>query len=239
MKRIVLCVVFCLWGLVPGFARKQLDTVRAALIAVIDSEKLIFTLEDGDGKLKVRLGGKPKVIAPDFYALDVRNGDTLTVAGVRKAKKRSEKNISEMVSAVVLGIDYAFDHDEKLGYHFSLDQKPSFQGGGTKAFSKWVTENLAYPDTPRKLGSEGTTRVKFTIEKDGSLSNISIVESSGDPLLDIEALRIVSSSPAWTPGAFRGVPVRVSYTIPVVFILRRAKESGMTTKPIKEIQRLR
>ena len=227
MKRIAFCIWLCVMSLVPAFAQAPLDTVRAALIGVNDPEKLIFTLEDGEGTLKVRLGGKPSTIAPGFYALDVRPGDTLTVAGVRKAGKRGKKkNESELVSAAVLGIDYVFDHDDRPGYYFSLDQKPSFQGGTPNAFSQWVNAHLVYPERSRAAGSEGTVVLKFTIEKSGELGNITVYESSGDPLLDTEAFRVVSSSPAWTPGAFHGKPVKVTYTFPVIFQLRKPKKEN-------------
>lgn len=237
MKRTVVSICICVLGFVPVFAQAPLDTVRAALVGVNDPQKLIFTVEDGDGTLKVHLGGKPETIAPGFYALDVRRGDTLTVAGVRKAAKRAKKaNESEMVSAAVLGIDYAFDHDDQPGYYFSLDQKPSFQGGGPNNFSKWVNAHLVYPDHSRATGSEGKVRLQFTIDKDGKLDDVSVIESSGDPLLDAEAFRVVSSSPNWTPGSFRGRPAKVTFTFPVIFQLmskpkkRSTGPSGWSTK---------
>ena len=46
------------------------------------------------------------------------------------------------------------------------------------------------------------------------------------PDLDAEALRVVSSSPDWTPGYVKGEPVKVSYTFPVIFQLR-----GEDTEP--------
>lgn len=221
MKRIVLCLWLGALGLIPSFAQTPTDTVRAVLIGMNDLDKFIFTLEDGNGTLRVHLGGKPATIAPGFYALDVRPGDTLTVAGVRKPKKHGKKgNVSEMVSAAVLGIDYVFDHDERPGYYFSLDQKPSFQGGGPNAFSKWVNAHLVYPQASRNYGSEGTVKLQFTIEKDGKLDDVKVVQSSGDQYLDDEAFRVVSSSPDWQPGALHGKPVKVTYTFPVIFQLQ-------------------
>ena len=230
MKRFIVCIWLCVQGLIPIYAQAPLDTVRAPLVSVNDPEKLIFTLGDGDGTLKVHLGGKPNTIAPGFYALDVRKGDTLTVAGVRKDRKRGKKsNESEMVSAAILGIDYVFDHDNRPGYYFSLDQKPSFQGGGPNTFSQWVTANLVYPHRSKAAGSEGKVRLRFTIEKDGKLDDVSVIESSGDPLLDAEALRVVSSSPDWKPGAFHGKPAKVTFTFPVIFQLKKPKKG--TTGP--------
>ena len=103
MKQIVIVIWLCLWTLVPGFAQKQMDTVRAALIGVNNPEKLVFTLDDGGDTLKVRLGGKLKKIAPEFYALDVRSGDTLTVVGIRKAGNRSNTYFCFRRPALVTG----------------------------------------------------------------------------------------------------------------------------------------
>ena len=145
----------------------------------------------------------------------------MTVAGVRKPKKHGKKgNVSELVSAAVLGIDYVYVHDERPGYYFSLDQKPSFQGGGPNAFTRWVNAHLVYPQASRNTGSEGTVKLQFTIEKDGKLDDVKVVQSSGDQFLDDEAFRVVSSSPDWQPGALHGKPVKVTYTFPVIFQLQ-------------------
>ena len=230
MKRIVLCLWLGALGLIPSFAQTPTDTVRAVLIGMNDLDRFIFTLEDGNGTLRVHLGGKPETIAPGFYALDVRPGDTLTVAGVRKARRHIGKkgNEPELVSAAVLGIDYVFDHDERPGYYFSLDRKPSFQGGDSNSFSRWVNAHLVYPQASRNSGSEGTVRLQFTIEKDGKLDDVKVVQSSGDRYLDAEAFRVVSSSPDWQPGAMHGRPVKVTFTFPVIFQLRNKPKKDNT-----------
>jgi protein TonB len=58
------------------------------------------------------------------------------------------------------------------------------------------------------------------IEKDGRVSNIQVVRTSGDPSLDKEAVRVISTMPKWKPGTQRGKPVRVTYTLPVSFRLQ-------------------
>lgn len=234
MKKTILTIWLCVVGLMPAMAQGRLtvadflagyregtDTVRAALAGVSDPERITFRLEENGDTLTVQLGGKPKDITPGFYALDVRPGDTLTVAGVHR--KKPKKDAPQMVSATVLSIDYAADHDERIGYYFSLDEKPSFQGGGTKAFSNWVTSRLVYPESSRQQDSEGTVRLKFTIDKSGNLTDLEVLKSSGDVLLDAEAVRVVLSAPAWTPGMIRGKPVKVTYVFPVLFQLRDPK----------------
>ena len=57
MKRIVICLLLSALGLIPAFAQTPTDTVRAALVSVNDPPKHSFPLEDGDGTLRVHLGG--------------------------------------------------------------------------------------------------------------------------------------------------------------------------------------
>jgi protein TonB len=61
--------------------------------------------------------------------------------------------------------------------------------------------------------------VAFIVEKDGSLSDVRIANSV-HPLLDAEAIRVVSSMPKWNPGLENGNPVRVKYVLPVTFSLK-------------------
>ena len=56
----------------------------------------------------------------------------------------------------------------------------------------------------------------FVVEKDGSVSDVNIVRGV-HPLLDNEALKVVSESPKWSPGLQRGQPVRVIFIIPIIF----------------------
>jgi protein TonB len=100
-----------------------------------------------------------------------------------------------------------------------VDVKPSFQGGDANAFSRWVNMRLAYPELAKDNGVQGRVTVQFTIEKDGTVTNVKVLRGV-DPSLDAEAVRVVSSSPKWTPGMMRGKVVRVNYTYPVVFSLR-------------------
>jgi TonB family protein len=65
----------------------------------------------------------------------------------------------------------------------------------------------------------GKVIVRFTISETGVVEKL-LISSSADPLLDAEALRIISLLPAWKPGKLKGIPVSVSYTIPVNFLLK-------------------
>ncbi len=100
-----------------------------------------------------------------------------------------------------------------------VEEKPSFMGGDPNEFSRWVNQNLSYPEIARENGITGRVTLQFTIEPDGSVSNV-IVLRGVDASLDKEAVRIVKSSPKWKPGKQRDRAVRVSYQFPVYFQLR-------------------
>ncbi|MGN1225905.1 MAG: energy transducer TonB [Candidatus Cryptobacteroides sp.] len=108
--------------------------------------------------------------------------------------------------------------EEEIPYVF-VEQKPSFRGGDANSFSKWVAGKLVYPEIAKETGIQGRVMVAFTINTDGSVSNVRVTRSL-DPALDKEAVRVISSSPKWTPGKQRDRPVKVSYSIPVIFQLR-------------------
>lgn len=100
-----------------------------------------------------------------------------------------------------------------------VEEKPSFMGGDASTFSKWVGEHLNYPETAKENGVQGRVTLQFKVNKDGTVSNV-VVLRGVDPLLDKEAVRVVSSSPKWKPGKQRDRAVPVTYTFPVIFQLR-------------------
>ena len=108
--------------------------------------------------------------------------------------------------------------EETIPFMF-VEEKPKFNGGDANEFSKWVGRNLVYPEIAKENGVSGRVMLQFTINPDGSLSNI-VVLRGVDESLDKEAVRVVSQSPKWTPGRQRDRAVKVSYTFPVIFQLR-------------------
>ena len=86
-----------------------------------------------------------------------------------------------------------------------VEKMPSFRGGDLNDFRAWVQEHLQYPAEAVERNIQGRVVVTFTIEKEGSVSNILVLQSP-DKLLADEARRVIASSPAeaWTPGEQRG-----------------------------------
>lgn len=99
------------------------------------------------------------------------------------------------------------------------DPMPSFNGGGTLDFCRWVQERLRYPLEAVIYGIEGHVVVSFVVEADGRVSNAEAL-TSPDPSLSEAALLVVRRSPRWEPGKLNGQPVRVRLSIPIDFNLQ-------------------
>lgn len=99
---------------------------------------------------------------------------------------------------------------------FLVEVMPSFKGGGLEKFREWVQKRTNYPQEAIDRKVKGKVFLTFIVEKDGSVSNVTVVKGV-DPLLDNEAVKAISESPKWEPGLQRGLPVRVRYSIPLNF----------------------
>lgn len=99
-----------------------------------------------------------------------------------------------------------------------VQSMPSFQGEGMNGFRTWVSRNLKYPEAAAENGISGTVWVQFAVNSKGDVVD-AVVVGSVDPALDEEAVRVVMSSPKWTPGKHMGKPVKVHYTFRINFEL--------------------
>ncbi len=98
------------------------------------------------------------------------------------------------------------------------EEMPSFMGGDVNAFSRWCSQHIKYPPVAIDNGSQGKVMLQFVVERDGSISRVT-VQRGVDKYLDEEAVRVVKSAPKWKPGSNRGKPVRVYVNVPITFVL--------------------
>jgi len=99
-----------------------------------------------------------------------------------------------------------------------VEKMPSFKGGDLNTFREWVMKRIKYPKVAAENYIQGTVYVSFVVNEKGEVADVKVIRSI-DPLLDAEAVRVVKSSPKWTPGEQRGKRVQVKYVIPVRFVL--------------------
>lgn len=100
----------------------------------------------------------------------------------------------------------------------AVENKPGFNGGDANDFSKWVSENILYPQDAIDSKIEGRVILQFTVSKEGDVKDVEVLRGVNE-LLDAEAVRVVSASPKWEAGSQNGIPVAVKYTFPVIFRL--------------------
>ena len=102
---------------------------------------------------------------------------------------------------------------------YEVEEMPTFNGGDAgEEFRKYIARNLRYPESAAKKGISGRVIVQFMVNEIGKVVEPLVVRSV-DPALDEEALRLVESSPRWTPGKQKGKPVNVLFDFPVNFVL--------------------
>ena len=129
-----------------------------------------------------------------------------------------------------------------------VEEMPTFNGGEAIEFRRHIAQNLTYPAKAAEQGVTGKVIISFIVDKDGKVvvpdeatkakivgkpldevvvvSYRKISEDEEDPdekyiqMLKDEAIRVVSSSPDWTPGKKDGKPVAVRYTFPITFVLQ-------------------
>lgn len=111
---------------------------------------------------------------------------------------------------------------------YDCDDKPAFLGSTDPAafLTKWVYHYQKYPSQAVKNGIQGRVMVSFVIDKSGEVRDVKVIRSV-DPLLDDEAVRIVTASPKWRPGRVKGQKVNVELTIPIEFKLTKNKTLGI------------
>ena len=98
------------------------------------------------------------------------------------------------------------------------NDKPEFPGG-QQALFKYINDHIEYPASARKKGVQGCVICQFYVKMDGSIVDVKVVSSCGDPSMDKEAVRVIKSMPKWKPAKQKNKKVRFKYTIPVNFKL--------------------
>ena len=103
-----------------------------------------------------------------------------------------------------------------------VEVTPTFNGGDANTFSRWVNQQLKYPESCKKEGISGRVTLSFTVSETGKVTDVKVLRGVHEDL-DNEAIRVVSSSPDWTPGTAEGKAVAIKYTFPVLFQADKAE----------------
>ncbi len=107
-----------------------------------------------------------------------------------------------------------------------IEQMASFPGGN-RALREFLSKNLKYPEKAAEEGVQGRVICRFELDEKGYISNIKVAKHI-HPLLDAEAVRVISVMPRWIPAKQNGEPVKTRYTIPITFRLNNDTDSTKT-----------
>lgn|GEM_PF-920601 len=100
--------------------------------------------------------------------------------------------------------------------HRSLEVSPEYPGG-LKAFQEYISKQARYPLASQLRGRySGKVTVSFVIDTAGQVTKAKVIKGI-DKYYDKEVLRVLTSSPKWTPGTVRGKKVKVRFKMPVNF----------------------
>jgi protein TonB len=109
------------------------------------------------------------------------------------------------------------DQKDKKDAYVMVEEMPQFPGGES-AMMFWISSNIKYPGDAAKKNITGEVLVNFVVGNNGKIKNVKI-EKSVNPLLDAEAVRVISSMPDWKPGTQGGKSVEVNIRVPINFAL--------------------
>jgi len=168
-----------------------------------------FYLKDATGTLLVYGLADPAHPGRNFSQMGIVKGDTLTVLGRFTIYGG---NTLEMKDGRLVSNHHGPEHD--MSFYDRLDRRPVFQGKegkeGLEAFKQWVQAHL------KPQGAHGTVTVRFVVGRNGGVQEVQVTNGAL-PALNVEAERVVKSSPKWKPAISDGQPVRMPYTIDVKF----------------------
>jgi len=116
------------------------------------------------------------------------------------------------------------------GEVFTIVEDTATPTGGMDEFYKYVAHNLKYPAQARRLGVEGKVFIEFVVQTDGSITDVKTINGIGAGC-DQEAIKVIQSSPNWTPGKNKGVVVKQRVVLPISFSLGGSKKIDEAKAP--------
>lgn len=181
-------------------------------------KKTTFKIKDEKGKIVTKknysdLTAKQKKLAPPLVIQEKIDKPLSEKEIIKKIKKEAPKTliIDEFDPK---NIKPKQQDPDAIYSTNDLSEDPNFPGG-LEAFHKFIGDNFITPKTPDGNKLIGKIYVTFVIEKDGNLSNFKILRDNVGHGAGEEAVRVLKTSPKWSPGIINDEPIRTLYAIPI------------------------
>lgn len=206
---LVISLLICLYGFESNSGVKPADTLGALTDQAVEETLIPITQQE---EKKQELPPLPKLV--DLLVIVENNTDIIDELEIIDTEANSE-------TAVYANM-HKYDDPEpgvdEAAIFIAPEEKPEFPGGDA-ALLNFLSQNIKYPAIAAENGVKGRVTVNFVVNKDGSISDAKILRGV-DQALDKEALRVIYSMPKWKPGKQSGKPVRVSFSVPINFVLQ-------------------
>lgn len=189
----------------------KIDTSQAIADIFIEEEMIPITEQQEEVKPETPPPAAPPAIAEVLNIVDDN-------ADVEETVIATTEDTGQQVEIKFVPVEEEEEEAEEAVIFDIVEKMPEFPGGDA-ALMKYLADHIKYPTVAQENGIQGRVIVQFVVNKDGSIVDAKVARGV-DPYLDKEALRVVSGMPKWKPGMQRNKPVRVKYTVPVMFRLQ-------------------
>ena len=205
---LVVSLAICLYGFEATDKVDQVDSLGSMTGQTVEEEIIPITRQD---EVKPPPPPPPPKVVDILEIVDDKTEieDELEIEDTEATDQTAITAVMQVASVKEV--------EEENPVFFIVEEMPEFPGGDA-ALIAYIAQSVKYPQIAQENGIQGKVYVNFVVGKDGSISNVKIARGV-DPSLDKEAIRVVTALPKWKPGKQGGKPVRVSYTVPINFVL--------------------
>ncbi len=210
----VIIIALFQFGMMIIRLRQPLYQMPSVSIGLDNSLPTIFSTGLATPELihtKSEVSAKNKT-APDFVKVSETTSEEIKESSTSSEESIEAKSGSSSPASTGAGVPWGSEE-----VFLVADVIPQFEGG-REGLSKYLSLNVHYPEKAIDRALKGTVVVCFVVTSSGKVMEAKVVKGI-DPLLDNEALRVVSGMPYWKPGLRSGKPVNIVLTLPIRFDL--------------------
>jgi TonB family protein len=225
-----------------SFGKVESNTIELRLKEYYRMSDIAFsnlTTETVDGKI-LETGGMIYLEAKDINGKELKLEKTIELKFPKKEDKKGMKLFNgELVEEKVKWNEqYQLDsysgmaNEELVEREFFtvVEDMPRFPGTkseeeSTKKTIEFFQKNIIYPSIAKEESISGIVYISYIINENGNIEEPTVVRGVS-PILDLEAIRVVSKLPKFSPGTQRKKAVSVKFTIPIKFNLSGVEYSS-------------
>lgn len=179
----------------------------------LDSKLKIINFWDLDNNQKVKDGFGEYIDKESFITITTSNGkiENGFKEGIWKGSSEKYNFLFEenYEKGNLIGGTSIDENNIKYNYNI-IEALPEIKGGMT-VFYSFLRNNFKMPDIP---GLNGKVMTSFIINENGDISDLKIIRSL-NPIVDKEAIRVLSKFKGFSPALVRGIKVKSNYVIPI------------------------